>query len=243
MKRVVFAVMMVFVLYNPVTGDDAYKAGPVSDGGIIKGTVVFNGAVPEPVTYKPTKDTEVCGPGVHTSDEISIGPNRGIQYAVVSLTDITGGAPLDRKASPRLDQKGCRFVPHVVPVPRGGTLEILNSDGILHNVRTTTKKNASFNKAQPKFMKKMKHKFTAGPEKIKVNCDAHSWMSAWIVVTDHPYYAVTDENGAFTLSDVPAGTYTIEYWHGSLGTNTAIVTVTAGETVVADGAFEGKDEG
>ena len=87
-------------------------------------------------------------------------------------------------------------------------------------------------------MRKMKHKFTAGPEKIQVNCDAHSWMSAWIVVAEHPYYAVTDADGAFTLPNVPSGTYTIEYWHGTFGMRAAAVTVTAGETVVADGVFE-----
>ncbi len=238
MKRLIATVVLVGMLYGPVAGEDAYVAVPVPDGGVIKGTVIFNGQVPEPITYKPTKDIEVCGPGLHTTDAISIGPNKGVQYAVVSLTDITGGVPLNRKAKPTLDQKGCRFVPHVVVVPRGGMLEILNSDGILHNVRTTSSKNAPFNKAQPKFMRKMKHKFTAGPEKIQVNCDAHSWMSAWIVVAEHPYYAVTDADGAFTLPNVPSGTYTIEYWHGTFGTGTATVTVTAGETVVVDGAFE-----
>ena len=238
MKHLIATVVLIGMLYVPVTGDDAYVAVPVSDGGVIKGTVMFNGHVPKPITYKPTKDTEVCGPGLHTTDTISIGPNKGVQYALVSLTDITVGAPLNRKATPTLDQNGCRFVPHVVMVPRGGMLEILNSDGILHNVRTTSHKNAPFNKAQPKFMKKMKHKFTAGPEKIQVNCDAHSWMGAWIVVTEHPYYAVTDAEGAFTLPNVPAGTYTIEYWHGTFGMRAAAVTVTAGETVVADGVFE-----
>jgi plastocyanin len=168
-----------------------------------------------------------------------VGADKGIGYAVVSLKNVDGGR-MNAQASVILDQQGCRFQPHVVLIPRGATLEILNNDKILHNVRTTSKKNPPFNKAQPKFLKKIKHTFKAAPEKIKVQCDAHSWMSAWIVVQEHPFYAVTDASGQFTLTDVPAGTYTIESWHEKLGAQTATVTVPATGTVTADFTFKGK---
>jgi len=208
-------------------------------GGTITGRILFDGNIPAPIHYTPSKDTQVCGTGDHVSDEMVVGADKGIGYAVVSLKNVDGGR-MNAQASVILDQQGCRFQPHVVLIPRGATLEILNNDKILHNVRTTSKKNPPFNKAQPKFLKKIKHTFKAAPEKIKVQCDAHSWMSAWIVVQEHPFYAVTDASGQFTLTDVPAGTYTIESWHEKLGTQTATVTVPATGTVTANFTFEGK---
>jgi plastocyanin len=237
MKYVVLVVLLVCFTSGPVAGTDVYRGVAVRDGGAIEGRIGYAGPLPDPVTYKPTKDVEVCGPGAHTTDEISVNSEGGVRYALVYLTDIEEGAALDRKSAARLDQTGCQFVPHIVTVPRGGTLEIFNNDGILHNVRTSSKKNAPFNKAQPKFMKKIKHRFTSGPEKIKVNCDAHSWMSAWIVVTEHPYYTVTDEHGAFVLPDVPAGTYQIAIWHESFGIRNSEVTVSSGQSVRVDATF------
>ena len=208
-------------------------------GGTITGRILFDRNIPAPIHYTPSKDTQVCGTGDHVSDEMVVGADKRIGYVVVSLKNVDGGH-MNAKASVILDQQGCRFQPHVVLIPRGATLEILNNDKILHNVRTTSKKNPPFNKAQPKFLKKIKHTFKAAPEKIKVQCDAHSWMSAWIVVQEHPFYAVTDASGQFTLTDVPAGTYTIESWHEKLGTQTATVTVPATGTVTADFTFKGK---
>ena len=208
-------------------------------GGTITGRILFDGNIPAPILYTPSKDTQVCGTGDHVSDEMVVGADKGIGYAVVSLKNVDGGR-MNAQASVILDQQGCRFQPHVVLIPRGATLEILNNDKILHNVRTTSKKNPPFNKAQPKFLKKIKHTFKAAPEKIKVQCDVHSWMSAWIVVQEHPFYAVTDASGQFTLTDVPAGTYTIESWHEKLGTQTATVTVPATGTVTADFTFKGE---
>jgi plastocyanin len=208
-------------------------------GGTITGRILFDGDIPAPIHYTPSRDTQVCGTGDHVSDEMVVGADKGIGYAVVSLKNVDGGR-MNAQASVILDQQGCRFQPHVVLIPRGATLEILNNDKILHNVRTTSKKNPPFNKAQPKFLKKIKHTFKAAPEKIKVQCDAHSWMSAWIVVQEHPFYAVTDASGQFTLTDVPAGTYTIESWHEKLGAQTATVTVPATGTVTADFTFKWK---
>lgn len=208
-------------------------------GGTIVGRVLFDGEVPEPIHYTPSKDTQVCGTGEHVSDELVIGPDKSIRYAVVSLKQVEGPRP-NARTPVRLDQQGCRFQPHIVLIPRGAVLEILNSDNILHNVRTTSKKNTPFNKAQPKFVKKIKHTFKAAPERVKVQCDAHSWMSAWIIVQEHPFYAVTDEAGRFEMTGVPAGTYTIESWHEKLGIQTTTITVPEEGAVTADFTFRGE---
>jgi plastocyanin len=236
MMRLFTAVVLLSLLGGVDTGRCGDRAASAGTGSIT-GRVVVQGKIPPPVPYTPTKDVQVCGAGTHTSDEVVVGANNGIRYVVVSLVSVSGASPPAARASVTLDQRGCRFQPHVVLIPAGATLEILNSDGILHNIRTTSRRNPPFNKAQPKFVKKLTHVFAAAPEKIKVQCDAHSWMSAWIVVQDHPYYAVTDEQGRFTLTGVPAGAYTVEYWHERLGVQTAAVRVPGGETVTADCIF------
>ena len=119
-------------------------------------------------------------------------------------------------------------MPHVVVVPVGPALKVLNSDGILHNVHTFPTKNTPMNTAQPGFRKTLDATFTA-PETVRVGCDVHPWMGAHIVVTDTPFVAVTDENGAFSIEGVPAGTYTVSIWHETFGEQTQQVTVTEGQ--------------
>src|SRR5437773_1532153 len=102
-------------------------------------------------------------------------------------------------------------------VAAGSTVNILNSDGILHNVHTTSTANPSFNQAQPKFKKTIEAKIEKPEFPIKVQCDAHGWMHAWWVSEDHPYYAVTDAKGAFKISDVPPRDYEPEFWHATRG--------------------------
>jgi plastocyanin len=200
-----------------------YDGGDVSNGGTVSGAVKLRGDAPASRKLEVTKDQEVCGKDGKVSQELVVSPDKGIRYAVVSLTDIKKGKKA-AGAAVELNQQGCSFQPHVVVVPAGGTLDILNNDGILHNFHTHSTLNPSINKAQPKFKKKMSEKFEK-PEIVKVSCDAHAWMSGWIVVAAHPYYAVTDESGAFKLENVPPGTYTLEVWQESLGKVAREVTV------------------
>lgn len=194
-------------------------------GGTIVGEVKFAGTAPAPKVTKINKDNQACG-DQKKSEELVVGSNKGIQWAVVSVVGAKGPAPKPAKKSV-LDQKTCQFQPHVLLVPAGAEVDILNPDGVLHNIHTFSTANASINKAQPKFKKVMTEKFEK-PEIIKVQCDAHSWMAGWIVVTGHPYYAVTDEKGAFKLENVPPGKHAVEVWHESLGKMTKEVEVKAG---------------
>lgn len=205
----------------------AYDVGEVKDGGTISGTVKFAGTPPARKTIEVAKDKEVCAKEKHLSADLIVGPDKGIENVVVSLVDVKKGKKwASTKAT--LDQKGCVYTPHVVVVPAGGELDILNSDGILHNIHTYSKANPSINKAQPKFKKVLTEKFSK-PEVIKVACDAHAWMSGWIVVSAHPYVAVTNEKGTFTIKDVPPGTYKLEVWHETLGKSMKDVTVKSKE--------------
>ncbi len=191
-------------------------------GGSISGRVVFVGDAPQPKKVKVTKDNEKCGSEI-LNEELVVGADRGVKNAVISVSGVKGKPA----GSPTLDQKGCTFNPHVVVVPTGGSLDILNNDGILHNFHTQSSKNAVINKAQPGFKKKMTETF-AQPEIFKVVCDAHSWMAGWVVITDDKS-AVSADGGAFKISDVPPGTHKLEIWHETLGKLTKDVTVKAGE--------------
>lgn len=150
-----------------------------------------------------------------------------MQNVVVSITDIQKGKKM-AETDATLDQKDCQYAPHVVLLPAGADLKIVNSDGILHNIHTYSTKNPSFNRAQPKFKKEIDEKFLS-PETVKLACDVHGWMSGWLIVEDHPYYAVTDANGTFKLTDVPPGDYELKFWQETLGETTRKASVKPNE--------------
>ncbi|MBI4641232.1 MAG: hypothetical protein HY731_11090 [Candidatus Tectomicrobia bacterium] len=204
----------------------SYDQVAVTDGAVIAGEVKLNGNIPKPKALEVTKDQEVCGTAPKVSEELIVSQNKGIKNAVVFLTDIKQGKKIEMSSKPQFEQKGCSFNPHVLIFPAGSAIDILNNDGILHNLHTYSTANPAVNKAQPKTRKVMSEKIEK-PEFIKVNCDAHSWMQGWLVAAEHPYYALTDENGAFKLTDVPAGTYTLKIWHEVLGEQTKQITVSA----------------
>src|SRR5205814_8913459 len=129
-----------------------------------------------------------------------------------------------------IDQKGCRYHPHVFGMRVGQPLEIVNSDPTLHNIHALPKGNQEFNTGQPIQGMKTSHTFTAKEVMVPFKCDVHGWMNAYVGVLDHPYYAVTDKDGKFDLKTLPPGTYTIEAWHEKLGPQEQKVTIGEKET-------------
>src|ERR671918_2352096 len=206
----------------PASGMAAYQAGDVKDGGTISGTVKFKGTAPAPKKLDVNKDKEVCGKSPKMDQSLVVN-NGNLANAVVTITDIQKGKKIEVKKV-TLDQAGCEYKPHVLAFPAGSTIEILNPDGILHNVHSYSKINSPFNQAQPKFKKTLQVKIDK-PEAIEVKCDVHGWMQGWLVATESPYVAVTDNSGSFKLTDVPAGSYTVEVWHEKLGKTSQKVTV------------------
>jgi hypothetical protein len=245
MRQVAFLILMGIVAILLVVSNDmlskpaenngtsATVTAPAA-GGTITGTVTYLGAAPPAKKLTVTKDVAVCGKTEHFDESLVVGPGKGIKYVVVSVLNVKGGKALDAMGPEFvLDQKGCAYLPHVLLVPVNKPLQILNNDGILHNIHSFSTKNTPFNKPQPKFQKKITQTFAA-VENVEVKCDVHAWMGARVVVVDHPYHAVTDANGKFTITDVPPGTYTVEFWQEALGKQTAQVTVAAGATATLD---------
>lgn len=204
----------------------AVSAGPAA-AGTINGTVRFAGAVAEQNKLPVTVDHFVCGQDKDAEDLV-LSPEQGIGNVVVSLDPPPAGAkwPLYLPVV-QIDQQQCVFIPRIVIVPVGGTVEFLNSDHLLHNLHSDSAENPSFNRTQPRgrtipiaFKK---------PEIIRIDCDLHPWMRAWVIVAAHPFYALTDERGEFVLDHVPPGEYTLQFWQERLGVVTENVTVTEQE--------------
>ena len=206
----------------------AYEAVAVSDGGALVGTVKYDGTPPPPGKITVSKDPDVCGKE-KIAPELLVGGDGGIANVVV-VVKAAKGKKLDPPVqNPVFDQKTCEFHPHILVFPAGSTIDVLNSDGILHNIHTTSTVNPSTNQAQPKFKPKIQVKVEKPEWPIKVQCDAHGWMNAWWISEEHPYVAVTDATGGFKIADLPPGDYEVEIWHEKLGKKTEKVTVKSKE--------------
>lgn len=204
----------------------AYDAGTVTDGGTIEGTVVFNGAV-QMRKIIPTKDVEVCG-GIRQEPMIEVGPGKGVKDAAVYLVGVPKGKPWPPAGKkPELDNIKCRFVPDVQIIP-AGTLDVVNKDPVLHNTHGYYGKRTAFNMALPNQGQDIQTDLTQ-PGTVRVDCDAHGWMEGWIYVVDNPYYALTDADGKFAITDVPPGDYDLVAIQSFTGPVKQKVTVTAGK--------------
>jgi plastocyanin len=207
--------------------------------GSVTGVVKYAGTAAPAKKVEKTKDAEVCGKASHTMEDLIVGAGGALKNAVVTV-NVAGAKPMTVPTTPAaIAQKGCWFNPHIQIVAAGQDVNITNDDGILHNIHTTSKANPAFNKAQPKFMKVMKHKWEKA-EIVKLACDVHNWMTGWVVVAGHPYTALTGADGSFKIDGVPAGTHDVKYWHEKLGEQTGKVTVAASGDGKADLSFPAK---
>jgi hypothetical protein len=192
-----------------------YTVITVENGGTIAGTVKWPGPAPKAPKLPITKDTGVCDPESHKVrdlERLEIGPDGGVANTVVFLKGITKGKAMDLPDTRQhLDQRNCRYLPHIMLIPQGGNLQVKSSDPVLHTVHMTGA--ASNNIPFP-----MQNQIVsinlprAGVVELKCNA-GHVWMNAEILIVTHPYYAITDEHGFFKLNDVPPGEYEIEAWH------------------------------
>jgi plastocyanin len=215
----------------------ALLSGGGALAGELRGTVKFSGTPPKLAPLTATRDQNVCGPSVpNESVEVT---NGGLGNVVIT---VKGAAATKRPPETiTLDQQGCRYHPHVQAAPVGSTLQILNSDPMLHNIHGYLGTQTLFNIAMPVKGQKVPRPLPRAGL-VHVKCDVHSWMNGWIVVTDDPF-AVTGKEGAYAIKDLPPGTYTVTAWQEALGQKTAQVTVPASGDVSADFTFSGAPSG
>jgi hypothetical protein len=189
----------------------AYEEVPVTDGGVLTGVVRFAGTAPRLEPLPVNKNRDVCGE-VKPSEALVVGPDRGVRGAVVLIEGITRGKKGNGEVV--LDNTGCVFVAHVTALMAGDRTRVKNSDPILHNTHGFRDRATVFNLALPNRNQMVEiTKRLTRPGVIRVLCDAHPHMSAWIIVHDSPYHAVTDERGTYRIDGVPPGTYRVSMWH------------------------------
>jgi plastocyanin len=198
----------------------------------VTGVVRFKGELPEkkPLKIEERQAEGCCPPGAKvdsTDPAFLVDEKNGLANVVVTVT-VPGVEVKVPEAAFELDQRGCVFSPHVLVVPKGAKLAYLNSDATAHNVHLITLLNDPLNQTVPAGQRLERvHKEA---EAIKVTCDMHTWMTAWVVVTDATHWALTGADGSFRLEGLPAGTHEVKLWHETLGLRTASVTVAADGT-------------
>jgi plastocyanin len=207
----------------------------------ITGTVTFAGKAP---ALKPlSMDADPACAKKHSkpvpAEMLVLGSGNTMANVIVWVSK---GLPAGKKfpvpkTPVTLDQKGCVYVPHAMGIMVGQQYRILNSDGILHNIHTLPKVNRAFNRAMPATSKEASTTFDKPENVFQIKCDVHPWMSAYIGVFEHPFFAATSTDGKFNLSGLDAGTYVITAWHERLGTQTASVTVSGTDTKTQDFKF------
>ena len=165
-----------------------------------------------------------------TSSEQSVRVKNGKLENV--LVRVRGLVPGPRPTQPVVvDQHQCTYLPRVQGATTGQPILIKNSDGTLHNARALNGTRSVFNVAQPPLGKAVQRNLPADVELVRLKCDIHPWMAAWVVVNPNPFFATSGADGSFSIEHLPAGTHTLEAWHETLGTRTAEVTVKEGERV------------
>ena len=209
------------------------KVDPATAGDVT-GSVVFDGTAPknEPIRMNADPTCLKQATGEQTQETYAVGADgKSLANVFVYVKDGLGSYSYDPPTgSVTIDQKGCRYHPHVFGMRTGQKLEILNSDPTLHNIHATPKSNSEFNTGQPIQGMTTTHTFSKQEIMVPFKCDVHGWMNAYVGVVDHPYFAVTDKDGKFELKTLPPGTYTIEAWHEKMGTQEQKVTIGAKET-------------
>jgi plastocyanin len=214
---------------------DQVQIDPATAGQVV-GTISFDGErpAPQPIDMRGEAACAEKHDGQPVDRPVAVGDGGGLKNVYVYVREgLPDGARPAADEAVELDQNGCIYEPRVLGLQTGQTLRIRNSDGLLHNVNARPENQRGFNISQPTDMT-TDRSFARAEVMIPVRCDVHGWMRAYIGVQDHPYFAVTEENGEYRIEDLPPGEYVIEAWHERYGTQTQTVTVAESGEARAD---------
>lgn len=208
----------------------------------ITGKVTFTGQPPRRARIRMDAEA-VCAQaysGPVLAEDFVPGEGGTIQNAFVYIKSDFGGASFPVPEEPiELDQKNCLYTPHVIGVMANQPVKIVNSDTVTHNVHPVPQSNREWNRSQPPQGEAIEASFSRPEVLIPVKCNIHPWMRAYIGVMKHPYYAVTGNDGSFTIHNLPPGDYTLVAWQEKLGEKEIQVTVGESETKQVDVQFSG----
>ena len=227
----------------PAAPPASAKRVDAATAGSVSGRITFDGTAPKPELIRMGRDTACvasAGPNPQ-SDAVLVGADGGLANAFVYVKDTFAGYAFDTPTEAvTLDQKGCVYVPRVFGVRVGQPIDILNSDATIHNVHALPMQNQEFNESQNRAGMRTTKVFTVPEVMVRFKCDFHGWMAAHVGVMSHPFFAVTDKAGAFSIKGLPPGTYTLEAWHEVFGTRTQQVTMAPGGQQTVALAFTAK---
>jgi len=208
--------------------------------GDVTGKVSFDGKAPAATRLRMDAD-KFCSMAHKepvVSEEVVVNKNGTLKNVLIYVKDGAAGKKFEVPKTPVVfDQKGCVYRPHVLGIMAGQELQVKNSDNTLHNVHALPKVNDGFNQGQP-VPGTMKKTFSKPEAPFKVKCEVHSWMGAYMGVFNHPFYAVSGDDGSFTIKDLPAGEYTVEAWHEKYGVQTMKVKVEASGKATANFSYK-----
>ncbi len=207
-------------------------------GGSISGTIKVKGDIPKDETRIVSKNAEQCGAKM-SAQKYVISSSGGVKWAVAMLAEAPKGGKAWGEVDLVYNNQDCRFDPHILIAPTGGTLKVTNSDDMLHNANFSQvdgdKKKGIVNLALPrKGLVLENNRILRRPGLISVECDAHDFMQGYVWSLPHPYASITDENGGFKITDVPPGNYKLKVWHEGLGEQTVQVKVEEGQDAKVD---------
>ncbi|MDP9193385.1 MAG: carboxypeptidase regulatory-like domain-containing protein [Acidobacteriota bacterium] len=219
----------------------AATAAVVADAATLGGTVKFEGTGPKMAPMQMGADPFCASqhPTPAPDEEVVIGPGGELANVIVFVKEVQGNFPPPQQAA-LLDQKGCKYIPHVTAVQVGQSIEIKNSDATLHNVHAMPEINRQFNEGQPVQGMVSTKKFDKAELKpFRIKCDVHGWMKSYMAVLPHPYHSVSQMNGTFSIANLPPGSYTLVAWHEKFGQQEQQVTVAAKEQKQVAFTFKG----
>jgi plastocyanin len=222
------------------TAPAAAPAAVAADAATVTGSVKLEGAAPKMAVVQMAADPfcQSQHKAPVTDEDVVAGPAGELANVLVYIKDIKGNFPAP--ATPAtLDQRGCQYFPHVHAIQVGQTLDIKNDDATLHNVHALAKVNPEFNEGQPVQGMVSKKKFDKAEGPFKVKCDVHGWMRSYMAVLPHPFFSVSSTAGAFTINNLPPGTYTLVAWHEKYGTQEQQITVGPKESKQVSFSFKG----
>ncbi|HEY3937892.1 MAG TPA: carboxypeptidase regulatory-like domain-containing protein [Bryobacteraceae bacterium] len=219
-----------------------FKVDP-STAGILAGRIRFTGKRPPRKRIDMSEDPACVAAhhGKAYDESVVVNSNGTLANVFVYLKSGLEGKKFEVPSTPvTIDQKGCWFRPRVIGIQTGQTLKVINSDPVTHNIHPLAEINREWNHSQGEGDPPIARRFIKPEVMIRVKCNIHSWMHAFIGVLDHPYFAVTGSDGTFEIPNVPPGDYVLAAWQETLGTQERKITVTPSGKIEADFTFKGK---
>ena len=217
-----------------------FRVDPAT-AGKVSGQVRFTGKIPPP--KRISMDAEEACQKLHPKPAFDARVTRGKQNGLSNVfvyikSGLEGKTFEPPKTAVVLDQRGCMFVPRVLGLQTGQTLQVKNSDPVTHSVHPMPQNSREWNQQQAPGAEDLERKVVRSEVMIPVKCNVHSWMHSYLGAVDHPYFAVTDESGAFSLENLPPGEYMVAAWHETLGERTEKVLLGGGESKAVSFHFD-----